>query len=253
MRNKDLSTNSFRRLLNELSMLMAYEVTRDMPMQEVEIETPLEKMNAKVIDGKKLVFVSILRAGTGILDGMERSFPPALPAEIARRSGGSVVAEPVRMGPVRQDTPPHYDLILDRISHEVPFYRTYLKTEAAKGAGHPWWLDLGIVKEGPGFEAMMAYNTTATPILTALRDGPLPRVTGPVYAVMGEAGQELVQTVGVSGPREGLGEDQARLNGFSQAKFVRDQHPRGDPARHGQRRFELIGQHGYVGRCGGNK
>jgi hypothetical protein len=72
-------------------------------------------------------------------------------------------------------------------------------TEAAKGAGHPWWLDLGIVKEGPGFEAMMAYNTTATPILTALRDGPLPRVTGPVYAVMGEAGKELVQTVGVSG------------------------------------------------------
>ena len=77
--------------------------------------------------------------------------------------------------------------------------KTFYTTEAAKGAGHPWWLDLGIVKEGPGFEAMMAYNTTATPILTALRDGPLPRVTGPVYAAMGEAGKELVQTVGVSG------------------------------------------------------
>ena len=76
MRNKEARTNSFRRLLNELSMLMAYEVTRDMPMQDVEIETPLEKMTArKVIDGKKLVFVSILRAGTGILDGMLRSCP----------------------------------------------------------------------------------------------------------------------------------------------------------------------------------
>ena len=70
MRQKDASNNSFRRLLNELSMLMAYEVTRDMPMQDVQIETPLETMNAKVIDGKKLVLVSILRAGTGILDGM---------------------------------------------------------------------------------------------------------------------------------------------------------------------------------------
>ncbi|WP_213959342.1 MULTISPECIES: uracil phosphoribosyltransferase [unclassified Variovorax] len=77
MRRKDASTNSFRRLLNEISMLMAYEVTRDMAMQEIEIETPLETMTAKVIDGKKLVFVSILRAGTGILDGMLSVVPGA--------------------------------------------------------------------------------------------------------------------------------------------------------------------------------
>jgi uracil phosphoribosyltransferase len=77
MRKKDASTNTFRRLLNELSMLMAYEVTRDMAMQDVEIETPLEKMTAKMIDGKKLVFVSILRAGTGILDGMLTVVPGA--------------------------------------------------------------------------------------------------------------------------------------------------------------------------------
>jgi uracil phosphoribosyltransferase len=77
MRNKEASTNSFRRLLNELSTLMAYEVTRDVPMQEVEIETPLETMRARVIDGKKLVFVSILRAGGGILDGMLSVVPGA--------------------------------------------------------------------------------------------------------------------------------------------------------------------------------
>jgi uracil phosphoribosyltransferase len=77
MRRKEASTNSFRRLLNEISMLMAYEVTRDMPMQDVEIETPLETMNAKVIDGKKVVLVSILRAGTGILDGMLSVIPGA--------------------------------------------------------------------------------------------------------------------------------------------------------------------------------
>ena len=77
MRKKEASTNSFRRLLNELSMLMAYEVTRDMPTQDVEIETPLEKMTGKMIDGKKLVLVSILRAGTGILDGMLTVVPGA--------------------------------------------------------------------------------------------------------------------------------------------------------------------------------
>jgi uracil phosphoribosyltransferase len=77
MRKKDASTNSFRTLLNEISMLMAYEVTRDMAMQEIEIETPLETMTAKVIDGKKLVLVSILRAGTGILDGMLTVVPGA--------------------------------------------------------------------------------------------------------------------------------------------------------------------------------
>lgn len=77
MRKKEASTNSFRRLLNEISSLMAYEVTRDMPMQDVEIETPLETMTARVIDGKKLVFVSILRAGNGILDGVLSVVPGA--------------------------------------------------------------------------------------------------------------------------------------------------------------------------------
>ena len=77
MRRKDASTNSFRRLLGELSALMAYEVMRDMPMQDIEIETPLETTTGRVIDGKKLVLVSILRAGTGILDGMLNVVPGA--------------------------------------------------------------------------------------------------------------------------------------------------------------------------------
>ncbi len=77
MRRKSASTNSFRRLLNEISTLMAYEVLRDLPMHEIEIETPLETTTGKVVDGKKLVFVSILRAGTGILDGMLAVVPCA--------------------------------------------------------------------------------------------------------------------------------------------------------------------------------
>jgi uracil phosphoribosyltransferase len=77
MRQKDRSTNSFRRLLGEISMLMAYEVTRDMPTQLIDIETPLEAMKAPVIDGKKTVFVSIMRAGAGLLDGMLHVVPGA--------------------------------------------------------------------------------------------------------------------------------------------------------------------------------
>ena len=77
MRQKDRSTHSFRRLLNEIGMLMAYEVTRDMPTQLVEIETPLEHMQAPVIDGKKTVFVSVMRAGAGFLDGMLSVIPGA--------------------------------------------------------------------------------------------------------------------------------------------------------------------------------
>ncbi len=77
MRKKEASTNSFRTLLNELSSLMAYEVCRDMALQEVDIETPLETMKSKMIDGKKLVFVSILRAGNGILDGVLSVVPGA--------------------------------------------------------------------------------------------------------------------------------------------------------------------------------
>lgn len=77
MRKKETSTNSFRRLLTELSMLLAYEVTRDLAMHEITIETPLETMQSPLIDGKKIVFISILRAGAGILDGMLTIVPGA--------------------------------------------------------------------------------------------------------------------------------------------------------------------------------
>ncbi len=77
MRQRDRSTSSFRRLLGEISMLMAYEVTRDMPTQLIEIETPLEKMMAPVIEGRKTVFVSIMRAGAGLMDGMLNVVPGA--------------------------------------------------------------------------------------------------------------------------------------------------------------------------------
>ena len=77
MRKQDTSCSKFRKLLNEISHLLAYEVTRDLPLEYGEIETPLMKMQAPQLGGKKIVLVSILRAGNGILDGMLELIPSA--------------------------------------------------------------------------------------------------------------------------------------------------------------------------------
>lgn len=77
MREKERSTNSFRELLGEISMLLAYEVTRDLPLVYQDIETPLAQTRAPMLEGKKVVLVSILRAGLGMVDGMLRILPSA--------------------------------------------------------------------------------------------------------------------------------------------------------------------------------
>jgi len=77
MRDKATSTKSFRQLLREISQLLAYEITRDLPLTTREIETPLCTMDAPVLDGKKLALVSILRAGNGLLDGVLELIPAA--------------------------------------------------------------------------------------------------------------------------------------------------------------------------------
>jgi uracil phosphoribosyltransferase len=77
LRRKDMSTAEFRRLVREVSLLLGYEVTRDLPLEETVIETPLETTRAPILAGKKLCFVSILRAGNGILDGLLDLVPSA--------------------------------------------------------------------------------------------------------------------------------------------------------------------------------
>jgi len=77
MRDKETSTSSFRRLLREISQLLAYEITRNMEMTTRRIETPMCAMDAPVIDGKKLALISILRAGNGLLDGVLELIPAA--------------------------------------------------------------------------------------------------------------------------------------------------------------------------------
>jgi uracil phosphoribosyltransferase len=82
MREKDRSTKNFREILNEIGMLLCYEVTRDLPLELVEIETPLSPMQAPKIAGKKLTLAPILRAGVGFLDGMLALVPSARVAHI---------------------------------------------------------------------------------------------------------------------------------------------------------------------------
>lgn len=77
MRNKQTSTMKFRELLKEISMFMGYEITRDFPLTYEEIETPLMKMNAPKISGKKVVIAPILRAGLGMVDGLTTLMPSA--------------------------------------------------------------------------------------------------------------------------------------------------------------------------------
>ena len=77
MRNKKTSTKKFRTLLKEIAMFMGYEVTRDFPLTYEEIETPLMKMNAPTISGKKVVIAPILRAGLGMVDGLLELIPSA--------------------------------------------------------------------------------------------------------------------------------------------------------------------------------
>ena len=77
MRNKKTGSKDFRELLDEIAMLMGYELTRDLPLEDITIETPLTKMVAKRVSGKKLAIVPILRAGLGMVDGLQRLVPVA--------------------------------------------------------------------------------------------------------------------------------------------------------------------------------
>ncbi len=77
MRNRKTGSKDFRELLNEIAMLMGYEVTRDLPLEDITIETPVAKMKAKALAGKKLAIVPILRAGLGMVDGLLALIPVA--------------------------------------------------------------------------------------------------------------------------------------------------------------------------------
>ncbi len=108
LRRRETTTGEFRRLSREISLLMGYEVLRDLPLEPIEIETPLEPMRAFQVSGKKLCFISVLRAGAGILDGILDLVPAARIGHIG------LYRDPVTHQPVR-----YYFKVPDGVSERL--------------------------------------------------------------------------------------------------------------------------------------
>jgi len=190
MREKDTSTASFRKLLREISLLLAYEITRELPMTTKTIETPLERMEAPAIDGKKLALVSILRAGNGLLDGILELIPAA------RVGFVGLYRDPATLQPVQ-----YYcklpDQLEDRICIVVdPMLATGNSSAAAvallkaEGAKNIRFLCLLAAPEGI---ARMKEAHPDVPIVTAAVDSHL-NDHGYIVPGLGDAGDRMFGT-----------------------------------------------------------
>lgn len=190
MRNKDTSTAGFRRLLREISLLLAYEVTRDLELTTTRIETPLEPMDAPTLDGKKLALISILRAGNGLLDGILELIPAA------RVGFVGLYRDPVTLQPVQYfcKLPDHLE---ERISIVVdPMLATGNSSAAAvsllkaAGARNIRFLCLLAAPEGI---ARMQQAHPDVPIVTAAVDSHL-NDHGYIVPGLGDAGDRMFGT-----------------------------------------------------------
>lgn len=190
MRDKDTSTKTFRQLLREISLLLAYEVTRELPMTTRRIETPLEPMDAPSIEGKKLALISILRAGNGLLDGILELIPAA------RVGFVGLYRDPETLQPVQ-----YYckvpDALEDRITIVVdPMLATGNSSVAAvdllkaKGARQIRFLCLLAAPEGI---ARMQAAHPDVPIVTAAVDSHL-NDHGYIVPGLGDAGDRMFGT-----------------------------------------------------------
>jgi uracil phosphoribosyltransferase len=190
MRDKATSTKSFRQLLREISHLLAYEITRSLPMTTMPIETPLEPMDAPTIDGKKLALVSILRAGNGLLDGILELIPNA------RVGFVGLYRDPDTLKPVK-----YYfkvpDALGDRLTIVVdPMLATGNSSAAAidmlkeAGATNIRFLCLLAAPEGV---ARMKQAHPDVPIVTAALDSHLNQ-HGYIVPGLGDAGDRMYGT-----------------------------------------------------------
>lgn len=190
MREKDTSTASFRQLLREISLLLAYEVTRELPMTTKRIETPLEAMDAPAIEGKKLALVSILRAGNGLLDGILELIPAA------RVGFVGLYRDPETLQPVQ-----YYCKLPDQLDERVtivvdPMLATGNSSAAAvqlikdKGAKNIRFLCLLAAPEGI---ARMKATHPDVPIVTASVDSHL-NDHGYIVPGLGDAGDRMFGT-----------------------------------------------------------
>lgn len=190
LRRRDTPTGDFRRIAREISLLMAYEVTRDLPIEQVPIDTPLEPMMAPAISGKKLCFVPILRAGTGILDGMLDLVPSARVGHIG------LYRDPATLNAIEYYTKLPDDLA-DRLVVIVdPMLATGHSASAAiarvqrAGAQQVSFVCLLAAPEGL---AVLARDHPAVPVYTAAIDRELDG-HGYIRPGLGDAGDRLYGT-----------------------------------------------------------
>jgi len=134
LRDKNTDTKEFRELVSEISMLMGYEVTRNMPLKEVEIETPVAIAKTKVISGKKLGIVPILRAGLGMVDGMLRLLPMAKVGHIG------LYRDPESLQPVEY----YCKLPMDAIERDIVVLDPMLATGGSASAAIKYIKDKGV-------------------------------------------------------------------------------------------------------------
>jgi len=134
LRDKNTSTKEFRELVSEIAMLMGYEVTRNMPLKEVEIETPVAVAKTKVISGKKLGIVPILRAGLGMVDGMLNLLPMAKVGHIG------LYRDPVTLEPVEY----YCKLPVDAAEREIVVMDPMLATGGSASAAIKFIKDRGV-------------------------------------------------------------------------------------------------------------
>jgi len=190
MRRKDTTTDNFRRLLREISQLLAYEVTRDLPLELVPIETPLAAIDAPQISGKKLCLVSILRAGNGMLDGMLDILPAARVGHIGLYRDPATLAAVEYYFKVPEDIADRLVIVVDPMlatGHSAAAALTRLK---AAGAASIKYVCLLAAPEG--IAALHAAHPDIA-IYTAAVDDHL-NAHGYIVPGLGDAGDRLFGT-----------------------------------------------------------
>lgn len=190
MRDKNTPSAVFRQLLREISTLLTYEVLRDLPLTTKKIETPMEEMDAPVLAGKKLVFVSILRAGNGLLDGMLDLVPSARVGHVG------LYRDPVTLTPVEYYMKVPED-IGDRLAIAVdPMLATANSASAAltrlKEVGAKNLKFVSLLSAPEGVEALSSAHPDV-PIFTAALDSHL-NDHGYIVPGLGDAGDRMYGT-----------------------------------------------------------
>ncbi len=190
MRDKTCSTAVFRQLLREISHLLAYEATRDLPMTMTTVETPLEEMEAPVLKGKKLALISILRAGNGLLDGVLELIP------LARVGFVGLYRDEKTLKPVQYYFKVPEDLGARRVIVVDPMLATGNSSAAAvsllKQAGARDIRFLCLLAAPEGVENMAAQHPDV-PIVTAALDQKLNEI-GYILPGLGDAGDRMYGT-----------------------------------------------------------